>query len=79
MSYNDQNNVHLRPTDGLQGYCGGLTPLASPVARFTFDKKTPVKTSQAKISLRSSSGKKRRRGKGAAGGGNNFFKREMVR
>jgi len=78
MSYNDQNNVHLRPTDGLQGYCGGLTPLASPVARFTFDKKTPVKTSQAKISLRSSSGKKRRRGKGAAGGGNNFFKREMV-
>ena len=53
--------------------------MASPVARFTFDKKTPVKTSQAKISLRRSSGKKRRRGKGAAGGGNNFFKREMVR
>merc|ERR1712112_32327 len=62
----------------MGGYCGGLTPLASPVARFTFDKKTPVKTSQAKISLRSSSGKKRRRGKGAAAGGNNFFKREML-
>ena len=62
MNHQGQNNfLHTDVT----GYGGGLTPLVSPVARFTFSntKTSALKLSTAKISLKRDSNEKERRKK----------------
>ena len=61
---NHQGQKNFLHTD-VTGYGGGLTPLVSPVARFTFSntKTSALKTSTAKISLKRNSNEKERRRK----------------
>ena len=79
MSYHNQQPSNLFLRTDYQGYGGGLTPLVSPVAKFTFDslKTTGSKPCQAKISLkRDSSGKKKRQSKLSI---TQFFRKDLVR
>ena len=61
---NHQGQKNFLHTD-VTGYGGGLTPLVSPVAKFTFSntKTSALKTSTAKISLKRYSNEKERRKK----------------